>query len=161
MKLSEKEVMKVFNKHKKTLLQQMGINSTSDTQLNTVGNELFGKQYIGTFSQDSLPWKRVHSALKKNTNSFAIINTDTFGKAGVHWVALYFTPKTVYIWDSYGRDSKKLLPIFIKQLKSRKYKFKDSDPDADQSKKSQICGQISLGFMLTVQDLGITNAMKV
>jgi hypothetical protein len=155
MKLTEKEVMKIFNKHKKMLIQLVGTKSTTDTQLNTIGNKLFGRQYLGTFSQDNFPWQKVR------TDSFAIINTDTQGKAGVHWVAVYATAKTIYIWDSYGRNSKQLLPIFTKQVLTRKLKFKDSDPDADQSKKSQICGQICMAWMLTVKQLGIANALKV
>ncbi len=154
-KLTEKQVLKIFNKHKKRLIKSMGIKSTTDRQLNIIGNQLFGNQYLGTFSQDNLPFHKVKS------NTFAIINTDTAGKSGVHWVALYFTSKTAYIWDSYGRSSRKLLPVFTKQLKTHKFKFIDSDPDADQSKKSEICGQISLAWMLTIKEVGIVNAMKV
>jgi hypothetical protein len=160
MKLSEKEVLKSFNKHKKALIKAIGTKSTTDRQLDTMGKQRFGAKYLGTFSQDNIPWKQVNSALNFN-NAFAIINTDTVGKAGVHWVGLYVTAKTVYIWDSYGRKSKTLLPIFVKQLKTRKHRFKDSDSDTDQSKKSQICGQLCLSWILTVKELGIMNAMKV
>jgi hypothetical protein len=153
--LTEKEVLKVFNQHKRKLIKLMGSGSTTDGQLNAVGYTLFGKRYIGTYSQDNLKFNKI-----KN-NSFAIINTDTKNKGGVHWVALYFTPKTVYIWDSYGRSSHTLLPIFVKQLKNRKLKFIDSDPDADQSKKSKICGPLCLGWMLTVKEVGVLNAIKV
>jgi hypothetical protein len=160
MKLSEKEVLKSFNKHKKALIKAMGTKSTTDRQLNTMAKQLFGAKYLGTYSQDNIPWKKVNSILNFN-NTFAIINTDPVGKHGVHWVALYITAKTVYIWDSYGRNSKALLPLFVAQLKTRKYRFKDSDNDIEQSKKSQICGQLCLSWMLTVKDLGIMNAMKV
>jgi hypothetical protein len=153
--LTEKNVLKVFNKHKRKLIKSIGTNSTTDGQLNIIGNQLFRNQYIGTYSQDNLPFHKI-----KN-KSFAIINTDTKNKGGVHWVALYFTPKTVFIWDSYGRDSRVLLPIFTKQLSNRNIKFKDSDPDADQSKKSKICGPLCLSWMLTVKEVGVKNAMKV
>jgi hypothetical protein len=155
MKLTEKEILKVFNKHKKRLIKLMGTKSTTDRQLNIIGNKLFGNQYLGTYSQDNLPFHKI-----KN-NNFAIINTDIAGKSGTHWVALYFTAKKVYIWDSYGRSSKKLLPIFTKQLKTRKLKFIDSDPDEDQSYKSEICGQLCISIMLTIKDVGVVNAMKV
>ena len=153
--LTEKEVLKVFNKHKRKLIKLMGTKSTTDSQLNTVGNALFGRQYIGTYSQDNLKFNKI-----KN-KSMAIINTDTQGKGGTHWVALYFTPKTVYIWDSYGRSSRVLLPIFTKQLSTRKLKFIDSDPDVDQSKRSEICGQICMSILLTINEVGVRNAMKV
>jgi hypothetical protein len=160
MKLSEKEVLKSFNKDKKALIKAMGTKSTTDRQLNTMGKQLFGAKYLGTYSQDNIPWKKVNSILNFN-NTFAIINTDPVGKPGVHRVALYITAKTVYIWDSYGRNSKALLPLFVAQLKTRKYRFKDSDNDIEQSKKSEICGQLCLAWMRTVKDLGIMNAMKV
>ena len=160
MILSEKDVLIVFNKHKKALIKAMGTKSTTDRQLNTMGKQLFGAKYLGTYSQDNIPWKKVHSIINFN-NTFAIINTDPVGKPGVHWVGLFVTAKTVYIWDSYGRKSQTLLPILVKQLKTRKYKFKDSDNDTDQSRRSQICGQLCLSWMLTVKDLGIHNAMKV
>ena len=154
-KLSEKETLIIFNKYKKTMIKLMGSKSTTSRQLNIIGNQLFGNRYIGTFSQDNIPFHKV------KPDTFAIINTDTQGKPGVHWVALYFTAKTAYVWDSYGRDSNKLLPVFIKQLKLRNIRFKNSDPDEDQSRTSEICGQLCLAFMLTVDKIGVMNAMKV
>jgi hypothetical protein len=162
--IREKNVMKVFNVHKKAMLKSMGHNITSSTILNDKGNQLFnnivanGNMYLGTFSQDNLPW---HKIKNKKKPIMAIINTDVANKPGVHWVALYITPKTIYIWDSYGRDTNKLLPVFAKQMKFYKIKSKDADPDKNQTNTSKICGQLCLSFLSTVKQVGIRNALLI
>ena len=154
----EKDTMKIFKQYKKSMVKSMGSNITSSNILNDKGNKLFGNRYLGTFSQDNLPFALIK---RKKSTTLAIINTDVLGKKGEHWVALYITPKTIYIWDSYGRPSKKLLPVFAKQLKYHKIRSIDTDPDSDQANTSTICGQLCLAWLLTVKKAGIKNALLI
>jgi hypothetical protein len=156
--MKEKDVMKIFNKNKKIMLFQMGHKTTTNYQLDEMGKKLFNKLYIGTFPQDKIPFNKI---LKTKTPKYLIINTDVAGKQGTHWIALYFTPKIAYIFDSYGRTTKELLPVLTKQLQKKNIKIKDSDYDLDQSELSKICGPLCLSFLLTVKQIGIRNSLKI
>ena len=155
--MNEKEVMAVFRKYKKQMISLLGRTVTRDPQLDYIGKQLFGNKFIGVFGQNNANWAR----LKAIPNSMMIINTDVAKKPGKHWVAIYRANKTIYVWDSFGRETKKLLPIFQKQVVGNKMKLRQADPDKEQRGKSQVCGQMSLAWLLTVKELGIRNAMKV
>jgi hypothetical protein len=105
--MNEKDVTAKFNNDKKNIIKILGRKSTTDQQLTNLGKKLFGKKYIGTFPQDYNP---------KSTpvNQYFIINTDTSGKKGTHWVAIVKNKNTYYIYDSFARKAKRLLPIFTK-----------------------------------------------
>jgi hypothetical protein len=155
--MNEKAVMAVFRKHKRKMIKVFGRAVTRDNQLDYVGKQLFGSKFIGVFGQDNANWAR----LKATPNSMMIINTDPANKRGKHWVAIYRASKTIYVWDSFGRETKKLLPIFQKQAVGHKLKLKMADPDKNQYTQSSVCGQLSLAWLLTVKELGILNALKV
>jgi hypothetical protein len=99
--------------------------------------------------------------LKKK--GFSIVNVDKAGKKGSHWVAVYNTGKTLYIYDSFGRPSTTLLK-HLSSVARQRYNLKlvDSRLDAEQfGKKSQICGQLSLAWLVAVQTLGIRQAITI
>jgi hypothetical protein len=149
MPLSEKEVKAKFNKYKKNLFKIMGKKSTTNHQLDTIGKQLFGAKYIGTFSQSYKP-------KKKPDHQYFIINTDLANMPGVHWVAVVKNKNTYYIYDSFGRTSKRLLPVFTQGRL-----IIDSDYDAEQFGDSEICGQLCLSFLQVVKEFGIRNALLI
>jgi hypothetical protein len=155
--LSEKQVLRKFKTNKKKMIEILGVKSTLDSDLTDLGKKLFDSMYLGTFSQDNLPWSKI----KKKNSIYAIINTDTSKGPGVHWVALAITPKTIYIWDSYGRNAERLLPKLTKQIKGKKIKIREADPDKDQSDSSEICGALCLAWLSCVKQLGIRNSLKI
>jgi len=150
--MSEKEVMKSFLRHKKRLLKQLGSRALYNTQLDQKAALLFGPRYLGTHSQDTAILNR---------SGFQIINVDTTNQPGTHWVALYSTPKTIYVYDSFGRPTSRLLKHLTKAAKNRKLSIVDSDKDPEQFGNSQICGVLCLSWLLCVKELGIKNAMKI
>ena len=154
--MTEHQVEKLFRKYKKDIIKKLGRNATTDKQLTLVGKELFGKRYIGTFSQDTV------SVGAFGKTGMLIANTDTRDKNGKHWFSVYMTPKTIYIYDSYGRPSAKLLKILSKHAKDRKMNVIDSDTtDQEQKGNSEVCGQLCLAFLCVVRDLGIKKALLI
>ena len=86
----------LFKKHKKVFIRQLGKGALDDSQLDALGKEMLGKKYIGTFAQDEMP----------SRSGYMIVNVDTSKKINTdkaHWVAIYQTPKTLYVYDSFGR----------------------------------------------------------
>lgn len=150
--LSEKEVMKYFNRFKRKYIKALGRKPTTGVQLFNLCKELFGDKFIGVYSQDSkIP-------TTKNKTEYYILNQDTAKGKGIHWIGLVNSKNNIwYIWDSYGRKSKKLLPLFTKG----KGIVVDADYDVDQSKTSTVCGPICIAWLSTVETLGIRNALKV
>jgi hypothetical protein len=147
--LTEKQVMRVFNAHKKRLIKQLGSKSTSDKQLTDTGKLLLGPRFQGAFPQN-------HTIKTTPKVQYLILNVDTRGKPGSHWVGVVKNNKTFYVFDSFGRTSRKLLPIF-----SRGKLVIDSEYDAEQFGSSEVCGQLCICWLMTVRQLGIRNALKV
>ncbi len=148
--LSEKEVMRHFKKYQREFISQLGSGITNSDQLTAIGKTQFGNKYIGTFPQD-------HPIKKAKGTQFYIINTDTSNQKGTHWCAVVSTPNNVfYLYDSFGRKSSKLLPIFTRG------KFTiDTDYDKEQKKSENTCGVNCMAFLKCVENLGIKNALKI
>jgi hypothetical protein len=115
-----------------------------------LGKKLFGKRYIGTFSQDYKPQK-------KPTCQYFIINNQLKGQPGEHWIAIVKNGNTYYIYDSFARHAERLIPIFSKN----KLIIESDKTDSEQRGKSEICGALCLSFIATAYELGIRNALKI
>lgn len=125
---------------------------TDNKQLEKYGYALLGSRFKGVYAQDQLP---------VNKSGMYIMNNQTSKLGGEHWVAIFSTAKTIYVWDSFGRKSKNLLRILTRRAKAIGKNIVDSDYDRDQEITSAVCGPLSLGWLLTVKKLGISNALKV
>ncbi len=55
----------------------------------------------------------------KMGDEYSIINTDN--AEGVHWTSVYQEHNKVYVFDTFGRDIKKLMPEFAKRAKMEGY----------------------------------------
>ena len=146
--LSEKEVMKVFNRHKRKFMRLLGTKATSNHQLNVVGKKFF-PQFAGAFPQDT----RIKSTPARQ---FIILNVDTKSMGGSHWCSVFKNGKTYYVFDSFGRKARRLLPHF-----SKGKLVINSQLDPEQFGDSQICGVLCMAWIATVDELGIRNALKV
>ncbi len=149
--MEEKKIENVFRLYKNELLQKLGRKALSNDTIDKYGKLLFQSKYKGCYAQDTKFEKKV---------GFYVINTDLEKNAGIHWVSLILTAKTAYVYDSFGRDPKKLLPHLLQHLKN--YKIVSSDQkDKEQRGDSAICGHNSLAFLLVAQKLGIFSALKI
>ena len=143
---------KEFVKSKKQLIKKLGKNALYDGQIMEEGQILFGNKFIGVFSQDTIPLHKI---------GYMIFNVDTSKQTGSHWVACYSTNKCLYIYDSFGRHSERLLPILTNKLHRKNIHFKDSRHDAEQYGDTQVCGQLSLAWLCVVKSMGIRKALKI
>ena len=65
------------------LKYKLGIRSTANTQLDTVGHQLFGTKYLGTYSADDYP-----TPDQMTEGDMFIINNKTHRSLGEHWIAV-------------------------------------------------------------------------
>ena len=141
----------LFKKYKKQFISEVGKKALSDEQLNTLGKQYIGKKYIGTFAQDKLP----------TTSGYMIVNVDTSKNINTnkcHWVAIYQTAKTLYVYDSFGRSTSFILPIIFKRNKK---KIVESKLDPEQYGDTELCGHLALSFLCVANDLGIRKALTI
>jgi hypothetical protein len=133
-------------------VKELGNHALNTTELNNMGKHLFRSKYLGTVPQDNVTFGK---------SGYMIVNTDTSKGKGKHWVALYITPKTVYVYDSYGRKTSTLLKVLTRQAKLRKIKLVDSRRDAEQANNTVVCGHMSLAWLTVVKMMGIRQALKI
>ena len=153
MSRPQTEQYKQFLKHKNHFIKKLGKKALFDNQLTIEGKALFGNKYLGTFSQNNIPLNRT---------GYLIANVDTLGMPGSHWVAIYTTPKTFYIYDSFGRQTTNLLPILEHKLNTKKVKYLDSNPNPEQfGKTTEICGQLCLAWLCIVKEYGVRKALTI
>lgn len=145
------EVNRYFLKEKNRLIKKLGRQALSNHQLDDICPPLLGKKYRGCFMQDEI---------KDYKNGYYILNTDTKEKSGVHWISVYNTPKTAYIFDSYGRDTNKITPILKKTIEGSGRRIIESDKDQDQKGDSQICGHLCVSWLLCCQKFGIKKTIN-
>ena len=150
--MSETSIKKSFLAYKKKIIKLLGKCGLMDIQITKTCKKLFGNKYLGTYSQDRVPM---------NLQGYCIANVDTTGMKGSHWVALVFQPNHCYVYDSFGRQGGNLLPILVKKLGDKKIIHIDSDENPEQFGNSEICGQLCISFLLTVEKYGIKKTVKV
>ena len=144
--------MALFNLYRDELFKQFGKKALYGDQLTKIGKKLIGTKYVGTYSQDTIPL---------NKSGYMIVNTDLVKNSGTHWVAIYSTKTHVYIYDTFGRKSNKLLTHLTKSAKKINKKIVDSDPDNEQRGLSEVCGILCVSWLLTIKKLGIKKAILV
>ena len=137
------------------MIRRLGRGHTTTTQLNRVGKQLFRDAWAGAHAVDVKP------KLPSTATKYMILNLDRTGKPGSHWVAVIIKGATAYIFDSFARSSNKLIPTWLRNTRHR-YKHIDAQHDkrTNQAKQSDICGQLSLAWMLYARARGISSAMK-
>lgn len=149
----EKQAEKLFLRYKTKYISKLGRHALNNSEIDTLAQSIYGTRYKGSFAQDE------KFELK---SGFYIINTDIAKGPGIHWVSLVLTPKTAYVFDSFSRDPKTLVPHLTKRLTKAKRKIVSSDrTDKEQRGLSIICGHLSLSFLSVSQDLGIRAAIKI
>lgn len=152
--LTEKQAVNIFNEIYRDVVKEMGHDGTTNSrELMEFGKRFWGNKFLGVFPQDKLPAVMYN---QKNTK-YALLNVDTAGFPGTHWVALAGVPGShkIMVYDSFGRDTSKLLPLL------KKGKTIDTDHDAEQKKIQDSCGQFSLAWLILIDMVGLKNAQLI
>jgi len=150
MKTKEREAEQVFKAYVKQFTEIIGHKkATTNHELNRLG-KLHIQNWLGVYSQNSkIP-------TKPRKASF-IINTDMKHERGSHWIAVHRTSNNVYyIYDSFGRHSSRLIPVFVKGKLHI-----DSDYDAEQKQKEDTCGSYCLAWLKLLQERGVRFVLKI
>lgn len=140
-----------FNTLKKLIIKEWGRSALNDLEVTKIGKALLNSKYKGTYPQDKLPFKP----------GYFIINVDHHGFPGSHWCAVFVSNKNMYIYDSFARPSKKLLPYLYETAKKKGYKIINVNGKSDQKKNSQVCGPISVAWLKAVDRYGIESARHI
>lgn len=80
-------------------------------------------------------------------NESAVINLDTTGNTGTHWISFRKTGDSVSYYDSFG--GLKPPPPLIRYLYRNKPINISYNKEADQSFEENICGYLCLKFLQT------------
>jgi len=149
----EKQVEKLFLRYKTKYITKLGRHALNNTEIDTFAKSIYGAKYKGSFAQDEI---------FEFKSGFYIINTDIAKGPGEHWISLVVTPKTAYVFDSFARDPKTLVPHLTKRLTKAKRKIVSSDrTDKEQKDLEIICGHLSLAWLTVVKELGLKAAKKI
>lgn len=149
----EKQAEKLFRKYKAKYIAKLGRHALDNNEIDIFAKSTFGTKYRGSYAQDE------KFELK---SGYYIINTDIKTGPGEHWISLILTPKTAYVFDSFSRDVKKLVPHLAKHIAKSGRKIVSSDrKDKEQRGLSVICGHLSLSFLAVANDLGIRKAILI
>ncbi len=143
----------LFKKYKKKYISKLGMHALDNFEIDTLCNTLFGIKYRGSYPVDQkFEFKP----------GYYVINTDLKSGPGVHWVAMVLTAKNAFIYDSFARNSNKLIAHLVRRLKLAKYKIINSDrKDKEQGNLQMICGQLCIAWLAVVKELGVRASIKI
>jgi hypothetical protein len=136
------------------LKQQLGDIALSDKTLNTVCKKLFNSKFLGVFMQNSnIPSK----------DGYIIINNDFIGGPGIHWLSGILVGKNMYIYDSFGRLGKNILPKLVARMQAKGYTIYNADTsDQDQYGSTSVdCGHRSCSALMIAHKYGIKAFMTL
>lgn len=152
MKRAEIDIEQKYYDIANRIISAVGSNAMTNEDLDKLGGQIPGFKYSGTYASDTLP----------TAPGYYIVNVDKTGMPGSHWVAVYITSKTAYFFDTYGRRTKKLLPVLFERITRAGKRIKDSDlHDKQQTDYSKICGALSMAWLLIVHQYGIRKALLI
>ena len=87
-------------------------NDTDNFELDKFGREQFGSEFGGVFAEDT----KVNFDSNKK---YYIFNTDKANESGTHWIGVYVDHpnESVYVFDTFHRETSKLLPDLYMDIK--------------------------------------------
>ena len=92
---------------------------------------------------------------------YSIINNDN--GVGQHWLAVYQERNKVYVWNTFGRDIKKLMPEFHARGKAQGYDIIKANKkyEHEQETNQSDCGLRSLAWLILCESKGVKTATLV
>ena len=146
---------RLFRKYRESLISELGRKALDSAQVNTVGRREFGSHWGGCHPSD-------YRAIKPNM--FYVFNTDPSTKPGEHWLGGVTTTSHFYLYDSYARDAPRLVRDLTKTVKNKGFTIPSPEEPKYMEQRgytSEVCGCLSLAFLLVARDLGIRAAARL
>ena len=130
---------------KKIVEPILGNKSTYLSNLNKLGQKILGSKFHGVYASDRIP------KLTQST-PYAILNLDKTGEPGSHWVSVAKTGNNTFLYDSFARKSKIIIPSLFQ---SGNGKIKNIDiSDVEQRITEENCGSRAISFLLLFDKWG-------
>lgn len=148
--MKEAEAERLYGRILRQVEKELGNDTTYGSTLTTVGKELFGNRYRGTFASNEVP-----PPLLVN-GEYCIINLDKTWQEGSHWVGCVYDNNRYYFYDSFGRPGKQLK---LEALEGKK--VIDADLDPEQLVSQTNCGQRCLAWLWFADRYGVDNALLI
>ena len=152
----EQKAEDLFRKYKAALILKFGRGPLSTERIDEFGREQFGSKYGGSGDQSIELFK----------NKYYVVNTSwSPNSPGVHWVGIVTNRDgVVNIYDSFARNGSKLLPKLRQSIQKRgtgKHYIESDRSDKEQRINTDVCGHLSLAWLLVARDLGLRYAMLI
>ena len=170
----EEKSLKIYNEVLKNIIYPfLGKKSTWGLDLTKLGNKLFKKNYAGTYSSNMIPdlgvvgiggffeTKTNIDNISSDSKLYSCVNLDNSDEPGSHWIALAYDVYNgkIMIYDSFGRDTKIILPSLIE--KYGKDNIVMSDDDSEQKIKEEDCGARCMAFLYVFDRFGSKYAKTI
>jgi len=140
--------LRSYNRFLKHFRKLLGVKLTYTGALFKLGKQLFGTKFKAVIPSDRIP-------ILDNHQSYCIVNVDKTGMSGTHWLAMAFRDGYIYVYDSYGRPTRKLIPNSFQK------NMIDTDYDAEQTRNQDDCGQRCLAWLSVFDTLGPNYALTI
>lgn len=138
--------------YKAAVVEVLGREALEDNVIDQFGREQFKRRWGGVHAEDDRP--------NLTPNRYHIVNTGRHNSPGVHWTALFVSRGgRAYIYDSFARPIPSLLPHEVRKIRDTGAAVEEANEQADQ-RGSDLCGQISLAWLLLVRDHGIRSGLE-
>lgn len=148
--MTEERANKIYNQVLKLVEAKLSNTTTYQRDLLNFGKRVFGDKFVGVHASNEIP--------KLKEGDYAILNLDKSSEPGSHWIAVAMKNNNTHVYDSFGRDSKKIIPSVFK---SGNGKILDADDDAEQEDSELNCGARSISFLLVFHIWGKDVAMLI
>jgi hypothetical protein len=148
--MSEQEVLDSYHTDLKKVEAKLGKGGTTDATLN-LHTPRFLQQpryWRGVFALDG-PWRKC--------GGYGIVNLEPRGNAGEHWIAF----ANGLFYDSFGRTGilERREKQYLPQGQGTKLDY--TDPDPEQAKKEDNCGQRCIAWLMTYEKFGPEGAQLI
>jgi hypothetical protein len=130
----------------------IGNKSTYQHELESACIKLLGIEFKGVFPSDQIP---VLNDLKK----YAIINLDRSTESGSHWVGIAYHNNKILVYDSFGRETVKIMPALFRSGNGSS--IFDTENDPEQTQNETNCGARAAAWLLLFEHYGWEQAMKI
>jgi hypothetical protein len=152
-KLTEQKAVTIYTQILRNIVEkEMGDQTTYQDELDKCARKFLGVHFKGVYASDLIP---VLNGVKR----YAIVNLDRSTQAGSHWIALAYHSNKIYVYDSFGRQSTKIIPSLW--TSGNVSTIVDAQHDAEQDMSEQDCGQRSLAWLMFFDNWGASNAILI
>jgi len=141
--ITKDQAEQAYEQYLKQIESKYGNMETNSDELHKIGKKLFKRKFAGVFASDQIPQMR--------GGQYAIVNLDDSSQPGSHWVSLVKESDKMYVYDSFGRKTIKILPNLIQ---SGNGVVMETENDAEQKKVEENCGQRSLASLCVYDNYG-------